>query len=166
MNIKLKEDKKKFVFGDLELGGGDDERYTVHPNLFYYSPRTNINFIGDVNNIGIKSFTIKDYLDFEVGIGKLFADPSSYFQLSNNNFAQFLVDQDFTDNQNKFGAFNITQSINKKLDASSYIITSKEKSNTRNETENQYLSEDIQSNESRTILGRTDNFFFNGKSII
>lgn len=164
MNIKLKEDKKKFVFGDLELGGGDDERYTVHPNLFYYSPRTNINFIGDVNNIGIKSFTIKDYLDFEVGIGKLFADPSSYFQLSNNNFAQFLVDQDFTDNQNKFGAFNITQSINKKLDASSYIITSKEKSNTRNETENQYLSEDIQSNESRTILGRTDNFFLMAKA--
>ena len=63
LNIKLKEDKKKFAFGDMEAGGGVKDRYLVHPNLFYYSPKTNINFIGDLNNIGIKSFTFSDYLE-------------------------------------------------------------------------------------------------------
>ena len=45
MNILLKEDKKKFVFGDIEVGAGIKDRYLLHPNLFYYSPDTNINFI-------------------------------------------------------------------------------------------------------------------------
>ena len=70
MNILLKEDKKKFVFGDIEAGAGIEDRYLLHPNLFYYSPKTNVNFIGDLNNQGIKSFTFSDYLEFEGGFGK------------------------------------------------------------------------------------------------
>ena len=66
MNILLKEDKKKFVFGDVEVGGGAKNRYLLHPNLFYYSPKTNINFIGDLNNQGIKSFSFNDYLELDV----------------------------------------------------------------------------------------------------
>jgi len=50
MNIKLKADKKQFAFGDIEVGAGIVERYLIHPNLFYYSPKTNVNFIGDINN--------------------------------------------------------------------------------------------------------------------
>src|SRR5690606_11867889 len=34
MNIKLKEDKKKFMFGDVESGYsyGNEDRYLIHPN--------------------------------------------------------------------------------------------------------------------------------------
>jgi len=71
MNILLKEDKKKFVFGDVEVGAGIEDRYLVHPNLFYYSPKTNLNFIGDLNNQGIKSFSFNDYLEFDGGFGRL-----------------------------------------------------------------------------------------------
>lgn len=71
MTILLKEDKKKFVFGNVEVGAGMEDRYLVHPNLFYYSPKTNLNFIGDLNNQGIKSFSFNDYLDFDGGFGKL-----------------------------------------------------------------------------------------------
>jgi hypothetical protein len=71
MNILLKDDKKKFVFGDIEVGAGIEDRYLLHPNLFYYSPKTNLNFIGDLNNQGIKSFSFNDYLDFDGGFGKL-----------------------------------------------------------------------------------------------
>jgi hypothetical protein len=71
MNILLKDDKKKFMFGDIEVGAGIEDRYLLHPNLFYYSPKTNLNFIGDLNNQGIKSFSFNDYLDFDGGFGKL-----------------------------------------------------------------------------------------------
>ncbi|MCP4071568.1 MAG: carboxypeptidase regulatory-like domain-containing protein, partial [Hyphomicrobiales bacterium] len=77
MNIKLKEDKKKFAFGDVEVGAGIKDRYLVHPTLFYYSPKTNVNLIADFNNQGIKSFGFRDYLEFEGGFGKLMGDASS-----------------------------------------------------------------------------------------
>jgi hypothetical protein len=41
MNIKLKEDKKRFVFGDVEAGKGNKDFYKTSANLFYYSPKTN-----------------------------------------------------------------------------------------------------------------------------
>jgi len=33
MNIKLKEDKKQFAFGDVEVGAGIKDRYLIHPKL-------------------------------------------------------------------------------------------------------------------------------------
>ncbi len=163
MNIKLKKNKKRFAFGDLEVGVGNDEHYLLHPNLFYYSPKTNINFIGDVNDIGIKSFTVKEYLDFEGGIGKLFSDPSSYFKLSNNDFASFLSNQDFTASQNTFGAINITQTISEKVDVSSYAIFSNTKTETRNETVNQFIAQNTQTTENRLSKGTADNTFIMAK---
>ncbi len=37
MNIKLKEDKKRFLFGDVEAGKGNKEFYKTNANLFYFS---------------------------------------------------------------------------------------------------------------------------------
>ena len=72
MNIQLKEDKKRFVFGDLEAGKGNDEFCKAHANLFYYSPKTNVNFIGNVNNIAEKTFTFRDYISFQGGVNTIF----------------------------------------------------------------------------------------------
>lgn len=159
MNIKLKEDKKKFTFGDLEVGAGIKERYLLHPNLFYYSPKTNVNFIGDLNNQGIKSFSFRDYLEFEGGFGKLMQDASSYFSLFNSDFAQYLNNQDYTANTNQFGALNIRQSINNKADLSGYIITSKSKTNTQSNTQNEYLNFTAPFLEDRTVTSTLNNFF-------
>ena len=43
MNIKLKEGKKNFWFGDVTAGigvGHEDTRYNIAPKAFYYSPNT------------------------------------------------------------------------------------------------------------------------------
>lgn len=142
MNIKLKEDKKRFVFGDVETGGGIEERYLVHPSLYYYSPKTNINIISDFNNIGKKSFTLKDYLEFEGGTSKLLNDAKSYFSLLNDDFSQFLSNQDFIANRNQFGAISLTQVINAHTDFSTYAIWSDTKNSTRKEVVNDYFSSD------------------------
>ena len=162
LNIKLKEDKKKFVFGDIEAGGGVKEKYVVHPKLFYYSPKTSANFIGDITNTGEKSFTLKDYLEFEGGINKLFKDAGSYFKLYNSDFANYLTNQDYKEDKNLFGAFNIRQSVNNATDLSMYVISSKAATLTENNTTNQYLYTSPIT-EDRTNSKKTDNFYTIGK---
>ncbi|WP_405575048.1 carboxypeptidase-like regulatory domain-containing protein [Winogradskyella sp. Asnod2-B02-A] len=166
MNILLKEDKKKFVFGDIEAGAGIEERYLLHPNLFYYSPKTNVNFIGDLNNQGIKSFSFRDYLEFEGGFGKLLDDAGNYFSLFNSDFAQYLNNQDFTDNTNQFGALNIRQSVSKHTDISGYLITSNSKTQTASNTLNYYQNIADPFTEDRTVANNLNNFFTIGKVTI
>lgn len=166
MNILLKEDKKKFVFGDIEVGAGIKERYLLHPNIFYYSPKTNLNFIGDLNNQGIKSFSFSDYLEFEGGFGKLLDDAGSYFSLFNSDFAQYLNNQDFTDNINQFGALNIRQSVSSSTDISGYLITSNSKTQTASNTLNSYQDITDPFNENRSVVNTLNNFFTIGKVTI
>ena len=75
MNIKLKEGKKNFWFGNILGGGGEpevhpktDNLYLIQPKLFYYSPEYSLNFIGDLNNIGEVAFTRRDYFNFQGGL--------------------------------------------------------------------------------------------------
>lgn len=166
MNIKLKEDKKKFVFGDVEGGAGIKNRYLLHPSLFYYSPKTNVNFIGDLNNQGIKSFSFRDYMEFEGGFGKLISNSGSYFDLFRSDFAQFLNNQDFKSNTNQFGALNIRQSITKNTDISGYAISSNSKTDTERQTLNNYLSSNEPYFENRTQTSQLHDFFTIGKLTI
>ena len=162
MNIRLKEDKKRFVFGEIEAGGGIKERYIMHPSLYYYSPKTSINAISDFNNTGSKSFTIRDYLEFEGGRNKLINDAKGYFSLLNDDFAQFLGSQDFIANRNRFEALSITQNINQKIDFSSYGIWSDMRNETEVQTLNDYLASDNLI-ENRTNTGNQKNSFGIGK---
>ncbi|WP_318310762.1 carboxypeptidase-like regulatory domain-containing protein [Flagellimonas crocea] len=164
LNIKLKEDKKKFAFGDMEAGGGIKDRYLVHPNLFYYSPNTNINFIGDLNNIGVKSFSFSDYLEFNGGFGKLMDDIGGYFSLSRDDFSQFLNNTDFRANTNRFGAFNLRQTVSPKTDINSYVIANSSSTQTESITLNIYNNSDGLLNEDRAEENDFDNFFLIGKA--
>lgn len=158
MNIKLSEGKKKFTFGDIEAGGGVEDRYILHPTLFYYSPKTSINIIGDFNNIGKKSFSINDYINFEGGILSLMDDPGG-FRIYNDDFARFLRNEDFVYSKNEFGAFNIVQQINSKLDLNAYTIASKNKMRLREENNITYLNEGTGFTEFRETKTQNDLFF-------
>lgn len=166
LNIKLKEDKKKFAFGDMEAGVGIKDRYLVHPNLFYYSPNTNVNFIGDLNNIGVKSFSFSDYLEFNGGFGKLVDDIGGYFSLSRDDFSQFLNNTDFRANTNRFGAFNLRQTVSPKTDINSYVIANSSDTETESNTLNIYNNSDGFLNEDRTERNNYDNFFLIGKATV
>ena len=150
MNIKLKEDKKRFVFGDVEAGKGNDNFYKTSANLFYYSPKTNVNFIGNINNIGEKTFTFRDYLSFSGGINAVF---SGNFNWKGGDFSQFMENNDVISSKQKFGALNITKVATQKLDVSGYAIFSN--SNTGSFVEN--LNEYTTFTEQRTNATNTDN---------
>jgi len=140
LNIKLKEDKKNFAFGDVEIGAGHKDRYIIHPTLFYYSPKTAINVIGDFNNIGKKSFTIQDYKNFEGGYSNTINDRSGFSNLFRDDFAQFLRQNDFVFSKNDFGAGSISHEIFKNTTLDAYSIINKGKMRTRSRTENEYLT--------------------------
>ena len=159
MNIKLKEDKKKFVFGDIEVGAGIKDRYKVHPSLFYYTPNTNVNFIADANNNGVKSFTINDYLRFEGGIGKMLNDPNAYFELYNTDVVKFLENKDFYASKDQFGAFNLRKSLTKNLDINTYTITSKATTLFETEIQNNYINIDTPFTEDRQENSEANLFF-------
>lgn len=163
MNIKLKEDKKKFVFGDIEVGTGVKERYKIHPSLFYYSPKTNVNFIADASNNGIKSFTVNDYLGFEGGMGRMLKDPSAYFDLYNTDIVKYLENEDFYASKDQFGALNVRRSINEKLDVSTYAIATKTNVLFATDTQNNYINTAIPFIEDRIERSDANLFFGIGK---
>lgn len=124
INIKLKEEKKNFAFGDLKGGLGKDNFYTSKANLFYYTPKSNINFIGSLNNSGDKVFTFKDYLNFSGGVNAVF---ESDFKSKSKNLIEFLKESDILRNKEKIGALNLSNTIGNKLDLSGYLIISNNK---------------------------------------
>ncbi|APZ45815.1 hypothetical protein BW723_05670 [Polaribacter reichenbachii] len=150
MNIKLKEDKKRFIFGDIEAGKGNKDFYKASANLFYYSPKTNVNFIGNINNIGEKTFTFSDYLSFSGGVNAIF---NGNFSRKGGDFSQFMQSNDMLSSQHKFGALNITKVATKKLDVSGYAIFSNSETASLIENLNEYTT----FSEKRTNTTNADN---------
>ncbi|WP_438710590.1 carboxypeptidase-like regulatory domain-containing protein [Aquimarina muelleri] len=122
MNITLKEDKKNFAFGDITSGGGEDKHYESHAALFYYSPKTNMNFIGDLNDTGKKSFTINDYMSFEGGRTRLMEKDGASRTNSIQNYTNLINNQPVFESKNKFSALHISSNVNTDLTVSGYGI--------------------------------------------
>lgn len=141
LNIKLKEGKKRFAFGDLEVGAGVEERYLLAPTLFYYSPNTAVNVIGDLNNIGVKSFGMDDYINFEGGYESLLESSSVAFNEYRKEFMDFLDKEDFVNSRNDFGAGSISQQLSTSLRVDAYTILSGGEVETRVTDNLRYLTE-------------------------
>lgn len=164
MNVKLKENKKNFIFGDIETALGITNKYVVHPSIFFYSPKRSISAIGDFNNIGKKSFTFKDYLDFEGGYNKILLNPSAYFSFLNDDFSSFLTSQDFKRSNHSFGALNLNQTINDKTELLGYVIYSDSDNKMENSYQNTYINENGNSTEIRSFKNNPNNKFIIGKA--
>lgn len=140
LDIKLKEGEKNIAFGSNEIGGGHNERYLLHSNLFYYAPKISLNFIGDINNIGNQVFTFKDYLRFNGGFNGL--NQKSGTTLSANSIGLSMVNKyQVQSNQSQLGAFNFTYSHSKKLTFSGFAILSHFKTNVFNDLFKTYLNQ-------------------------
>lgn len=158
LNIKLKKDKKKFAFGDLESGGGVKERFLIHPTLFYYHPNTAVNVIGDINNVGKKSFTLKDYINFEGGFVSLLEESTSFADLYNSEFMQFLNQKNFIFQKNDFAAGSIFQQFSPVLRLEAFSILNNGRTDVKNVSSINYLT-DGSLDETRKIFNRNNMFF-------
>ncbi|MBO3699865.1 carboxypeptidase-like regulatory domain-containing protein [Roseivirga sp. E12] len=126
LNIQLKEDKKNIVFGDISAGAGPEERYKAKANTFYYNPKTNLNLIAGLNNVGELTFTMRDYFRFTGGLGSFARGAGSSFQVSSNNLGIPMAERNNArDLKNIVGAFNYNLTPTNKWSFSGFAIGSK-----------------------------------------
>ena len=155
MNIKLKEDKKKFIFGDVEAGAevaDDNGFYLGHAALFYYAPKTNVSFIGDLNNIGKRTFSFQDMMRFQGGASSFISGRKQLTDL----YAFAMDNTDVLENKSRFSAINFRQEINAKLDIDGYGIFSSLFSRTASESSIEYLQNSAITFEERNSSGRNN----------
>lgn len=139
MNVKLKENKKKFLFGGIEaaaeVGNDDNGFYLAKAALFYYSPKSNYSFIGDLNNIGKSTFTFQDLMRFGGGASSFISGRKSL-----TNLYSFAADNtNVVQNKSQFAALNFSHDTSPKLSISGYGIFSKVLTETNTESKNDYL---------------------------
>jgi len=140
MNIKLKDGKKNFWFGDVTAGTGVgelDSRYIINPKLFYYSPKYSINLITNFNNIGELPLTAQDYFKFTGGFKNLMKKGGSSFNVSSNDLGiSILRNNRAKEIETKFGATNFAYSVTKAWNISGFGIlsTSKTELETKSQT--------------------------------
>lgn len=131
MNIKLKEGKKNFWFGDVTAGIGVaelDSRYIINPKLFYYSPEYSINLITNFNNIGELPLTAQDYFKFTGGFKNMMKKGGSNFNVSSNDLGiSILRNNRAKEIETKFGATNFAYTVTKKWNISGFGILSTSK---------------------------------------
>ena len=145
LNIKLKEGKKNFWFGEVTAGAGLDERYLAHPKLFYYSPKYSINIITDLNNIGELPFTARDYFNFTGGFRNLNRRGGTTFNVGSNDLGLTLLQNNRAKNIDaKFGAANFSYSPKKTWDLSGFAIYSYSKTTLEEQRRRRFTEENAE----------------------
>ena len=170
INIKLKEGKKNFWFGDVTAGLGNatnDDLYLFQPKLFYYTPKYTINIIGDLNNLGDVVLDRNDIRGF--GGGFRSQSPSNGTNLSIGSAGLgFLNANSRNANriETKLSAINYSYSPTEKLDLSGFLIWSSNSNGQKNNT-TQSFNDDPTRND--FVQSLTDQFsntgLFNFRSI-
>lgn len=159
LNIKLKEGKKNFWFGDITSGVGDSPNeglYLFQPKLFYYTPKYTLNVIGDVNNIGEVVLNRSDVRNFSGGFRS--QSPSNGTNLSIADAGIGFLNANARNAnriETKLSAFNFSYSPNKKLDLSGFLIWSGNANGQRNIQTQNYIDDPTRND---VVESTTDQF--------
>ena len=161
INIKLKEGKKNFWFGDISAGigvGDKEERYIINPKLFFYSPKYSINVIANKNNIGELPLTAQDYFKFTGGFKNMMRKSGSSFNVGSNDLGILgLRNNQAANIESDFGAANFSYNPSKAWTLSGFGIvlgnkTEIETTNISNRTDN------LPDGTSQTITEKREDF--------
>lgn len=140
LNIKLKKDHQKFMFGESKISGGNKERYLVNPNIFYYSPKTSLNFIGDFDNFNESQFSPGGFQNFNNDFDKLTHNSTDF--KSGDEGSAFLASVQSTAVKTIFGAINLNQKLSDHWQMNINSFTKQGETRTHNRLTTDYFSED------------------------
>lgn len=151
INIKLKEGKKNFWFGEITAGLGPDERFIANPRLFYYSPKYSVNIITDFNNIGSIPFTRRDYFKFSGGFRSAGRNTGTNFNVASSDIGFLTLRNNRAKSiDSKFGAANFSYSPKKTWDISGFAIYSGSRTELEENSINNYIDESTPDEITRT----------------
>ncbi len=144
INIKLKEGKKNFWFGDIIAGAGnsaDTNLYLFQPKLFYYTPKYTLNVIGDVNNLGDVVLSRRDLRSFGGGFRSQSPSNGTNINIGDAGIGFLSAGANNANRiETKLSALNISYSPNKKLDLSGFLIWSSNSNGQRNISDIDYIN--------------------------
>ncbi len=148
MNIKLKEGKKNFWFGDISAGIGvahKEERYIVNPKLFYYNPTYSINLITNFNNIGELPLTIQDYFKMTGGFRNMMSKGGSRINIASNDLGIMMMRNNRAKEiETRFGAGNFSYNVNKSWRLSGFGILSSSTTEMETISQSKILDQDVE----------------------
>ncbi len=85
VNLVLKDDKKKALFGDVMSGGGTGDHYQGSGKIYRFTGANQFAALGMVNNINQFGFSFSDYLNFSGGIGAMGSGGSAQINITSDN---------------------------------------------------------------------------------
>ena len=161
INIKLKEGKKNFWFGDIIAGAGnsaDTNLYLFQPKLFYYTPKYTLNVIGDVNNLGDVVLSRRDLRSFGGGFRSQSPSNGTNINIGDAGIGFLSAGANNANRiETKLSALNISYSPNKKLDLSGFLIWSSNSNGQRNISDIDYINPNTQDDIVDNITDQTSN---------
>ena len=122
INLSLKEEKKKGVFGNATAGVGPDSRYMLKANFNRFTKTRQISFLGMANNINQQGFSIDDYMNFTGAAQKMMSGGGVRLQFNTDEDAA--IPLNFGGRNNGFvtsagAGLNYNDQLSKKTDLQS-----------------------------------------------
>lgn len=126
INLTLKEDKKSGYFGNVEAGGGTDNRYKTSAKVYRFKDDVQFGALGMLNNINQFGFTIQDYLNFKGGMRGMMSGggsfrlelggrnslPISFGEIPEGAITSGAVGLNYTKQKDRFNRFNVNYMAN------------------------------------------------------
>ena len=123
INIRLKDGKDKFWFGEILAGKGPDNIHLIAPKIFYYDKKFNFSLLGNSNDVGAPALSRRDFYRFSGGFNNLNSRAGTSINISSdlagigslqNNRAKLI--------ESEFGAANFSVNNDKGLEISGFGV--------------------------------------------
>ena len=123
INIRLKDGKDKFWFGEILAGTGPDDIHLIAPKIFYYDKKFNFSLLGNSNDVGTPALSRRDFYRFSGGFNNLNSRAGTSINISSdlagigslqNNRAKLI--------ESEFGAANFSFNNDRGLEISGFSV--------------------------------------------
>ena len=123
INIRLKEGKDKFWFGEILAGTGPEDIHLIAPKIFYYDKKFNFSVLGNSNDIGQPVLSRRDFYKFSGGFENLNRSTGTSINIS-SDFAGIggLQNNRAKSIESNFGAVNFSVNNDKGLEISGFSV--------------------------------------------
>jgi hypothetical protein len=143
INLKLKKDKKKGLFGKATAGGGTKDRYEGRFNVNSFKGARQLSVIGMANNTNSEGFSFTDMLNFTGELSRLQRSGGGNIQISANDGMAGMGDNNNGSLRTIWGGgINYNNIIGKKTDFTSNYFYNHYNPNTDQQTSRQYFLKD------------------------
>ena len=157
INIRLREGKDKFWFGEVLAGTGPDNIHLVAPKVFYYAPKFNFSVLANSNDIGQPPLSRRDFYRFSGGFGNLNSRTGTSINIGsdlagigslNNNRAKSI--------DSKLTATNFSVNNDKGLEISGFTVHSSTVNELEEQIDRTYVATNAVENTSEFSLQEND----------